>query len=403
MTAPWLTIIGIGDNSADSLSAEAREALDSARTVLGAQRVLDRLELGGKEVLDWSAGVAETIAAIKARRRAPLAILATGDPMHFGVGATLLRHFESGEMRVLPAPSAFSLAAARLGWPLPEAECISLHGREVERLAAHLGAGRKIIALTSSGETVREAAALLTEAGYGASALTVLEHMGGPEERVERFVAAEIGGRSFADFNTLAIECTGEGVLDGTAPGLPDEAFRHDGQLTKQEVRAVAMAHLRPGGKRLLWDIGAGCGSVSIEWMRASATATAIAIEPKAARREMIRDNARRLGTPHLTIVDGAAPEALTGLPPPDAVFIGGGISADGVFEAAWQALRSGGPLVATAVTLESEARLAALHQAHGGKLLRIAVSRAEPIGRFTGWKPFMPVTIWAVQKERQP
>jgi precorrin-6Y C5,15-methyltransferase (decarboxylating) len=399
--APWLTIIGIGDNGLESLSAEARAALDAATAVLAPRRVLDSLDLAGREVLDWAAGVGPTVEMLKARRGTPLTVLATGDPMHFGVAATLLRHFVPAEMRILPSPSAFSLAAARLGWPLQDVACISLHGRPVAGIAAHLGQGRRIIALTSDGEGVREAATILSGMGYGGSQFTVLEHMGGPRERIERFTAAEIGERTFADFNTLAVECRRdpETLVDGQTPGLPDEAFIHDGQLTKREVRAVVLSHLRPGAGRRLWDIGAGCGSVAIEWLRMAPNSEAVAVERVAERIAMIKENAKALGVPYLRVLEGAAPAALAGLSRPDAVFIGGGISAPEMFETAWEALDDGGRLVATAVTLEGEGRLAELYFRHGGSLTRIAVSHAEPVGRFSGWKPLMPVTLWSAEK----
>ncbi|WP_099864810.1 precorrin-6y C5,15-methyltransferase (decarboxylating) subunit CbiE [Pararhizobium haloflavum] len=401
--APWLSILGVGDDGADGLTPAQRRALDGARMVVGSRRVLDRLTLGESQVTDWSAGVQATIGQILARRGEPVCVLATGDPMHYGIGATLLAHVAADEMRVLPSPSAFSLAAARLGWPLQDAAHISLHGRAVERLAAHLSEGRRILALTSAGGTAGEAARILCEAGYGASRLTVLEHMGGPQERMVETTAEMIGDERFADFNTLAIECWANvrPIVDGTGPGLPDDAYRHDGQLTKREVRAVVLAHLRPAAGRLLWDVGAGCGSVAIEWMRAAEGARAVAIERDAGRLAMLRENAARLGAPDIAAIQGEAPDVLSGLDAPHAVFIGGGLSGAGVFEVCWTALRPGGRLVATAVTLESEARMLALHADHGGELVRIAVSRAEPVGRFSGWKPFMPVTLFSLEKPR--
>jgi precorrin-6B C5,15-methyltransferase / cobalt-precorrin-6B C5,C15-methyltransferase len=403
-TTPWLTIIGIGEEGVAGLSSRALAAIAGADAILGARRVLDALsgvDLTGKTVLDWSDGFEPTMAAILSRRGSPLVILATGDPMHFGIGSTLARHIPPAEMAIVGAPSAFSLAAARLGWPLQNVACISLHGRPVARLAAHLADGQRILALTSDGQTVQEAAAILARAGYGASRLTVLEHLGGPRERIVDLKAREAQGQLFADFNTLAITCIADAgvMIDGPMSGLPDDAFEHDGQMTKREIRAAVLAHLRPGGSRLLWDVGAGCGSVAVEWLRAAPLARAIAIEPVERRLAMIRANAETLGVPHLSIVEGRAPSGLAGLAQPDAVFIGGGISTDGTFETAWAALRGNGRFVASAVTLESEARLLDLHARFGGNLVRMAVSRAEPVGRFMGWKPLMPVTLWSVTK----
>ncbi|WP_404864358.1 precorrin-6y C5,15-methyltransferase (decarboxylating) subunit CbiE [Georhizobium sp. MAB10] len=403
-TTPWLTIIGIGEEGVAGLSPRATAAIAEAEALLGARRVLDALsglDLAGKAILDWSDGFEPTLIAILARRGSPLVILATGDPMHFGIGSTLARHVAPAEMEIIGTPSAFSLAAARLGWPLQDVACISLHGRPVARLAAHLADGQRILALTSDGQTVQEAAAILARAGYGASRLTVLEHLGGPRERIVDLEAREAQGQLFADFNTLAITCIADAgvMIDGPMSGLPDDAFEHDGQMTKREIRAAVLAHLRPGGSRLLWDVGAGCGSVAVEWLRAAPLARAIAIEPVERRLAMIRANAETLGVPHLSIVEGRAPSGLAGLAQPDAVFIGGGISTDGTFETAWAALRGNGRFVASAVTLESEARLLDLHARFGGNLVRMAVSRAEPVGRFMGWKPLMPVTLWSVTK----
>ncbi|MEQ8480462.1 MAG: precorrin-6y C5,15-methyltransferase (decarboxylating) subunit CbiE [Hoeflea sp.] len=400
---PWLTLIGIGDNGLDSLTPPARTLFDQARTIIAPARVLERIECGDREVIAWTFGVEKTIEVLMARRGSPVTILATGDPMHFGIGATLMRDLDASELRVIPSPSAFSLAAARLGWPLQNTTQISLHGRSVHGLSAHLQACGRIIALTSNGSTVLEAADILAERGFGASVMTVLEHMGGPDERIQRMRADAVAKErpAFADFNTLAIDCVAapEALWLPAVPGLPDDAFDHDGQMTKREIRAVTLARLGPVPGALLWDIGAGCGSVGIEWMRAARSAHAIAIEPIERRRAMIVRNAEVLGTPSIDVIAGRAPDALDGLAAPDAVFIGGGISGNGVFEAAWAALESGGRLVANAVTVESEARLFALQSAHGGELARLQVSRAEPVGRYLGWKPSMPVTIWSVTK----
>ncbi|MDF1607631.1 precorrin-6y C5,15-methyltransferase (decarboxylating) subunit CbiE [Hoeflea sp. YIM 152468] len=403
--APWLTIIGIGDNGLDSLTPPARMLFEAAQTIIAPERVLARIDCGGRETIAWTFGIKETLAFVMARRGTPVTILATGDPMFFGVGATLMRHMDAAEMRVIPSPSAFSLAAARLGWALQDVAMISLHGRSVHGLAAHVQPGNRILALTSTGQTVIEAAQILSAGGYGRSAMHVLEHIGGPDERSKVLRADRIAADkpNFADFNTLAIECeTQPGtVLLPSVPGLPDEAFEHDGQLTKREVRAMTLARLGPVPGGLMWDVGAGCGSIGIEWIRAARGAKAIAIEASDARRTMMARNAIALGAPGLDIIAGTAPDALADLASPDAVFIGGGVSHDGVFEAAWDALKPSGRMVANAVTVEGEARLFALHAVHGGELIRLQVSRAEPVGRYLGWKPMMPVTLWSVTKEQ--
>ena len=401
--APWLTLLGIGDNGLDSLTPPARALFEAARTVIAPERVLEEIDTGSREVIPWTFGVKQTITMLMERRGTPVTILATGDPMHYGIGATLMRHIEAAEMRVIPTQSAFSLAAARLGWALQDVASISLHGRSVHLLAAHLTPGNRIIALTSTGRTIGEAADILVARGYGRSRVIVLEHMGGRgEKRIEMDAETIVAERPiFADFNTLAVSCAaGEGAaLLSAAPGLPDDAYEHDGQLTKSEVRAVTLSRLAPVPGALLWDVGAGCGSVAIEWMRAARGARAIAIEQVETRRAMIAANALSLGAPTLDIVAGEAPAALGGLAAPDAVFIGGGVTGEGVFEACWATLKPGGRLVANAVTVEGETRIASLRDQFGGDLVRLQVSRAEPVGRFSGWRPLMPVTLWSVTK----
>jgi len=402
---PWLTIIGIGDNGLESLTPEAQAIVWQAETLVIGERldaVIDGSSLPDlKRILTWGAGFRETLAEILKLRGTPVTVLATGDPMHFGIGATLRRYVAAEEMFVLPSPSAFSLAASRLGWPLQSVTQISLHGRPLAFLNRHVMPRARILALTSDASTVQAAAVLLAERGFGASVLHVLEHMGGTKERLLRMTALEMAETCpvISDFNTLAIDCAADGPLLAPVPGLPDEAFRHDGQLTKREIRAATLTQLSPFPNALLWDVGAGCGSIAIEWMRSGMGTKAIAIEPKPERVAMIRANAETLGVPDLEIVEGHAPEALAGLKRPDVIFIGGGISGEGLFEACWAALGVGGLLVANAVTIEGEARLADLRGQHGGELVRIQVARAAPVGRFCGWKSLMPVTMWTVVK----
>jgi precorrin-6B C5,15-methyltransferase / cobalt-precorrin-6B C5,C15-methyltransferase len=403
MNAAWLTIIGIGDDGIEGLGDASRALVRHAQTIIAPDRVVKQADYPAAEVRLWSEGFEKVLDLIRERRDTPVVLLATGDPMHYGIGATLARHFGADEMLVIPAVSAFSLAAARLGWALQDVDCISLHGRPVSKLSLSLAPGRRILAYTSNAETVREAAELLAAKGYRASRLTVLEHMGGAEERRVDITVAQGPRHRGSDFNTLAIECIADAdcqVLP-TIPGLPDDAFRHDGQMTKREVRAASLAALAPYPGAVLWDVGAGCGSIAIEWMRAARGAKAIAIEDNAARREMMAENATTLGVPDLAIIEGRAPEALAGLAAPDAVFIGGGVSEPGVFEACFEALKPGGRLVANAVTVEGEARLIGLALRHDGRLSRIAVSRAEPVGRFLAFKPLMPVTMLEITKVR--
>ncbi|HXK53530.1 MAG TPA: precorrin-6y C5,15-methyltransferase (decarboxylating) subunit CbiE, partial [Hyphomicrobiales bacterium] len=374
----WLSIIGAGDDGLGGLAPAARALLERAEIVVGSKRLLERdgAALSGKDLVPWASPLGQTLDRIGAWRGREVAVLASGDPMYFGIGCTLARRFPAEEMTIVPAPSAFSLAAARLAWPLQDVEQISLHGRAAQLLIPFIAPRVRILALTSGAATVAEAAGLLAARGFGASVLTVLEHMGGEAERLVTLRADEVGRQDFAELNLLAVECVcGPGArILSRLPGLPDAAFAHDGQLTKAEVRAVTLSALAPTPGALLWDVGAGCGSISVEWMRAARGCRAIAFEREEARREMIAANALALGVPGLEIVSGDAPQSLVGAPVPDAVFIGGAVADEEIFAACWRALHAGGRLVANAVTLEGEAALLARHARHGGELVRIDI-----------------------------
>lgn len=346
----------------------------------------------------WPSPFERGIAQVLALRGRKVCVLASGDPLLHGVGAVLARHVPAAQTSVIPAPSAYSLACARLGWPLAPATCLTVHGRSLDLVRAHLHPGRHLLVLTSDGAGPSEIARLLTRSGFGGSTLHVLEALGGPRERVRTARAEGFALTDIDPLNLLGIEvAAGEGArIIARAPGLPDELFEHDGQLTKREIRAVTLSALAPRRGELLWDIGAGAGSVGIEWMLADPSLAAIGIEERAERAARARRNAGALGVPGLEIVEGRAPEALAGLPAPDAIFIGGGASAPGVMDAALAALKTGGRLVVNAVTLETEALLIARHAAQGGELLRLSVARAAPVGGLTGWRPSMPVTQWS-------
>jgi len=399
---PWLSVIGVGDDGVSGLPPAAKALVDAAEIVVGAERLLAGLVPEGRELHVWSSPLSQTIARIAGWRGRAVAVLASGDPMHFGVGCTLLRHIPLEEMRVVPAPSAFALAAARLGWPLQEVECLSLHGRPAALIAPLIAPGARILALTGGAGTVCEVADLLRRRGYGQSRLHVLEHMGGAAERSVALSAEEVSGQPFAEFNLLAIECVAgpEAVLLPRVPGLPDEAFRHDGQITKREVRAVTLAALGPLPGALLWDVGAGCGSVAVEWMRAARGARATAFERDQNRVSLIGENARSLGVPDLEIVAGKVPETLQGGAHPDVLFHGGAVADEAVFEACWSALPQGGRLVANSVTLEGEAALIARQGRFGGDLVRIDIAHLAPVGTKRGLKPRMSVLQWRVVKE---
>ena len=398
----WLTIVGIGEDGLGGLGAAARAAVDRAETLVGGARHLAMVPPDGRERLEWPRPFSALAEELRARAGRRVCVLATGDPFCHGVGTALARHFATEEMRVLPAPSAFSLACARLRWSLPEVETLTLHGRPPATFRAAIQPGARVLVLGHDAATPARIAEMLRDAGCGASRVVVLEHMGGEAERVRATTAQEFSFDDVRDFNTVAVECAAasDAPLLSRTPGLPDDAFEHDGQLTKRAVRAAALAALAPCPGQLLWDVGAGCGSVGIEWMRAARGTRAIAIERNAERLALIERNAERLGTPGLRLVHGEAREALASLDgPPDAIFVGGGLSAPDLLRTCWNALSSGGRLVAHAVSLEGERALFDAHAVLGGDLSRIAVSRAAPMGRFRAFRPAFPVTELAVRK----
>jgi len=401
MPSPWLTIVGIGDDGIDGLSAIARTALDQAEILIGGARHLAMIPPDGRRRIPWASPMERTIAELPALAGQKVAIIATGDPMWYGIGATLRRTFAADAMRIIPSPSAYSLAAARLGWPLAEVDCLTVHGRPLERIRAFAHPGRHLLVLSHDGSTPARVAAMLTEMGFGSSTLTALAHIGGPKEDVVCATAEAWGSLTVPDLNILAIECRAEaGVkIYARVPGLPDYAFMHDGQLTKREARAITLAALAPLPGQHLWDIGAGCGSIAIEWLRAGSNMRASAIEQNQTRAAMIAENALALGVPELSIVQGEAPNVLTGLPQPDTVFIGGGINDERVIDVAWNALPPGGRIVANAVTLEGEGSMLAARHSYGGELVRIDIAHADPVGRFTSWRPKLTVTQWRAVK----
>jgi precorrin-6B C5,15-methyltransferase / cobalt-precorrin-6B C5,C15-methyltransferase len=396
----WLTVIGIGEDGLDGLSRAARTLVEQAEVLVGGERHLAFVPKSRAERLTWRQPLADTLPEIAAHEGRRVVALASGDPLWYGVGALLLHCFGREAVLVVPAPSAFSLAAARMAWSLAECTPLTLHGRPLARLALFLAPSARLLILSEDGATPAAVAALLTARGWGESALTVLERMGGPHERRIEGRAASWSESRVADLNTVAVECVAgrsARILSRLA-GLPDDAYRHDGQLTKRVVRAATLAALAPLAGETLWDVGAGCGSIGIEWLRGGG-GRAIAIEPDSARLALIAENAAMLGAPELEIIPGQAPAALADLPTPDAVFLGGATGVPGVFEQAWSRLRPGGRLVANAVTVAGEARLAAWHAQHRGRLTRIAISEAEPLGGGHAWRPLMPVTQLCLSK----
>jgi precorrin-6Y C5,15-methyltransferase (decarboxylating) len=416
----WLSIVGIGEDGADGLSAVARDLVAGAEIVFGGRR---HLALAGAlirgEARAWPSPFEQGVAQVLAARGRSVCVLASGDPFHHGVGAVLARHVDPGETVVVPAASAFNLAAARLGWPLADCALVSLHGRALDLVRPHLQPGARVLALTSDADGPAALARLLGESGFGPSRLTVLEALGGPRETIRVATAAGFDLAEIDALNTVAIEVAaapGARIIARTA-GLPDDLFEHDGQITKREIRAVTLSALAPRRGETLWDIGAGAGSVAIEWMLADPSLRAVAFEANAERAARIARNAAALGVPGLEVVHGTVPDVLMARPlapsplvgrgtqeptrsAPDAIFLGGGCS-DVVLDAAITALRAGGRLVVNAVTLETEALLIAHHAKRGGTLTRIAIERAEPIGAMTAWRPALPVTQWCWLKSQ--
>ncbi|SAK65198.1 precorrin-6Y C5,15-methyltransferase [Caballeronia hypogeia] len=399
----WLTVVGIGEDGWHGLSRAARRALAEAHSIHGGERHLAFLpaRIDARRV-PWPKPFSlDAVLAERGDFSTRVCVLASGDPMCFGVGATLAREVAHGEMRVIPAPSSLSLAAARLRWALQEATCVSLVGRPVASLLASLHRGARLIVLSADGATPAAVAALLTAHGFGPSRMTVFEHLGGVSERRIDERADDWREPQVATLNLVAIECRTHAGHAGPplTPGLPDDVYRHDGQLTKRDVRAVTLARLAPQPGELLWDVGAGCGSIGIEWMRAHGACRAIAIEANESRQRLIEHNRDALGVPALQLVKGEAPAALDGLPAPDAVFIGGGVTAPGVLDTCWARLRQGGRLVANAVTLQSEMALVEWRARHGGELARVGIAHAEPLGSFDTWRPALPITLLHASK----
>ena len=397
----WLSIVGVGEDGIDGLSPAARALVAQAALVVGGKRHLALMAPLAAATLVWPSPIEDALDAIEKRRGEPVSVLASGDPFFFGIGSMLMRRFAPREMVCLPAPSAFALAAARLGWSEQDCALLSLCGRPLETIIPHLHHGARILGLSWDGSTPGKLAALLTALGMGRSNLTVCEAMGGPSERIRSHRAEGFACGEIAALNTVALEVVvdeGRRALP-RSPGLPDDWFEHDGQITKRDIRAITLAALMPQRGEMLWDVGAGSGSVAIEWMLADPANRAIAIEARSDRAVRIARNAASLGVPALRIVTGAAPAVLDGVPQPNAVFVGGGACAPGLIERAQDALPRGGRLVVNAVTLETQAACIDWRACSGGDLAQISVAHAEPVGRFTGWRPSMPVVQWRWRK----
>lgn len=393
---PWLTIIGIGEDGAAGLSDAARAALEQARMITGAPRHLALLPPLRTERLTWPVPFEDGVTALLARRGEPVVMLASGDPFWFGAGTSVTRHLGPDEWVSHPAPSSFSLAASRLGWALQDVACHGLHAAPLARLRPGLAPGQRSIVLLRTGAAVKELTAYLTQVGFGASTLHIMESLGGPRERIRQARAEGFAFDDVAHPVAVGVDMAGDGDVMSCASGLADGWFDHDGQISKRPVRALTLSALAPRPDETLWDIGAGSGSIAIEWLLSHASTQALAFEADPVRAARAKANAERLGVDRLTLVEGRAPAVLAGRVRPDAIFIGGGLS-----EAMMEAIIAlPGPrtrLVANAVTLESEALLARWHERLGGELLRIEMASAVPIGTRRGWKAAYPLVQWSV------
>jgi len=396
-----VTVVGIGDDGWPGLTGEAQAALRDAKVIVGGGRQLALLpDLVARRIPLPSPLLPQLDELVAVHPG--LCLLASGDPMLHGIGATLARRLGPGRIRVLPAVSSVALACARLGWAEHEIDVVSVVSRPPEAVLPAVQPGARVLVLCRDGATPAALAALLTDRGWAATRITVLEHLGGPAERARGpYPAGTPDPGPFADLCVAALACEPDapGSVLPRVPGLPDAAYETDGQITRREIRALALAALAPGPGQLLWDVGAGSGSIGIEWMRADHRCRAVAVEPRADRADRLERNATRLGVADLEVVREAAPGALAGLPEPDAVFIGGGVTAEGVVETCWAALRRGGRLVAHAVTVESEAVLQHWQRTAGGEMVQLDVSYLAPLGGFTTWRPALPITQWQVVK----
>ena len=399
MSPTSVTVIGIGADGWAGVPGRLRTTIEQAEVVLGGTRHLGLLPPSRTQTrVGWPSPLRENLPDLVGQHQGRrVVVLASGDPLVSGIGSTLIALLGHEQVTIEPAVSSIALARARMGWPAEDVEVVTLVGRDVARVRRALAPGRRILVLSADESTPRAVADVLTECGYGASTLTALGDLGADDEsRVA--ASADTWADDVPRLHVLAVECRGP-VLGGWLGGLPDDAFEHDGQLTKRDLRASALARLAPQPGQLLWDVGAGAGSVGIEWLRAHPTCRATAVEASPERVDRIGRNAARLGVPTLAVVRGKAPAALDDLEAPDAVFVGGGATAAGLLDLCRERLTSGGRLVVHGVTLETERILAEQYAAHGGELTRHQVEHAAPIVGFTGWSPARAVTQLAWTK----
>ncbi|MBX7145930.1 MAG: precorrin-6y C5,15-methyltransferase (decarboxylating) subunit CbiE [Alphaproteobacteria bacterium] len=398
---PWLTIIGLNQKGIGTLSADAQHALHHAEIVVAAQKYHDYFPELKTERWIWRRPLKRTLDALEKVRGKKVVVLATGDPMWFGVGVSLSKRFLPHEMSIIPGISAFSLVCARLGWSISTTVCITMHGRPINQLVNFLAPHQRLILLSHDQTTPSKIANLLTERGYGSSKMIVFSDMNSLSEKYIEGLAKNNNFLDCSDFNTIAIECS-EGEVNSLMPltiGLPDDVFHHDGQLTKYKIRTLTLSALMPMPNQTLWDIGAGCGSISIEWARYHSTMKSYAIEKNEKRCQFIKENSDSFGLSNIDILSGTAPEILNNLEKPDAIFIGGGLLEKNMIDICWQALKKSGRLVINTVTIESEQEILKIYKNLGGKLSKISIEQPDLLGELTVWRKSMPVTQLTVIK----
>ncbi|MGF1475173.1 MAG: precorrin-6y C5,15-methyltransferase (decarboxylating) subunit CbiE [Geminicoccaceae bacterium] len=390
MSGPWLTVLGVG---ADGLRRDRRNHIDRAELVVGGARHLRMVNTGDRPTLNWSSPLDETLRRIAEYRGRPVTVLATGDPMDHGVGSRLAQVFGPDALHVIPEVSCFALACARLGWARQDVACISVHGRPLAKISRHLGAGRKLLILTENRDTAGAVAGLLTDQGFGRSGLWVMSDLGAGSEHVWQGEVAEWGGPVKSDLNVLALECRPSAGAGLPLFGLDDAHYSGTRMLTKRTMRVQALAALAPERGTTLWDVGAGSGSITIEYLRFAGEASVYAIERDPERCRAIRANAERLGAPEIQLVEGEAPAALDDLPAPSRIFVGGGLADRSLLGVCWTALASQGRLVAHAVTIEGQASLLDFARDTSASVSRHGVEHLQDLGDYRGLKPAMAVT----------
>ncbi len=398
----WLSIIGVGEDGFDRLSKPARALLEQAEVLVSSQRIFNLLGDCDKERITWSNNFSETVEKILALKPRKVCILATGDPMFFGIGSTLTRYVSADETDVVPSLSIFSLICAKMMWSQSDAVAISLHGREINSLLRFLHPAAKLVLLSHDNQTPKKVAELLCHVGYEKSKMQVFEHLDGEQETISQTTTDEFALDNISGFNTIALECNAEQAKLPVSriPGLADHYFSSDGVMTKQHVRALTLCSLAPKSGETLWDVGAGSGTIAIEWLRSVEGTKAYAIEQLPERIDYIHQNANKLGTPELNIIESVADsQTLRKLPEPDAIFIGGGSSDYELIHYCWERLKPNGRLVINSVSVDAEQNLLRAVKEFGGELSRIAVEHLQSLGKQQAWKPERTISHYYVLK----